>query len=173
MKSHQPKMGRSLFSLMLIVIGFHTQTIASDAPLHQSASQLPSGIFASGASHLCILSGSKDAVCWGSNGRTGQAEPPAIKFSQVAAGGRQSMGLTESGQLHCWGQYKELCPSNKPFTVVDAGYYHACGLSQAGTISCWGDTEKANSELLKPPSGQFASLTNGWFHACALSAEGK
>lgn len=93
-------------------------------------------------------------------------------MATLAAGGRQSMGLTAAGELVCWGLYEDLCPE-MTLSVIEPGYFHACGLTDGSEPVCWGDETEAEPGLFEPPAGPFVSLTSGWFHTCGLTAAGE
>jgi alpha-tubulin suppressor-like RCC1 family protein len=127
------------------------------------------GAPASGHEHSCALVsdslGGGKAYCWGEGdsplGRgsygpgyvTGTA-PVAItgetRFSVVSVGGA-TCGLTQSGELICWGSSRVISTADlrEPegarvvmegtvFTQVSAGYAHSCARTLDGATYCWG-----------------------------------
>ena len=72
-----------------------------------------------GATHVCGLTIDNRAVCWGNtflgylgNGFSGVQSPPSavpvnvsggLRFANVAAGSYHTCGLTEAGEVWCWG----------------------------------------------------------------------
>jgi alpha-tubulin suppressor-like RCC1 family protein len=119
-----------------------------------------------GSEHTCGLTLRGVALCWG-NGSYGQNGPKvngvdthskptvvseSILFSALATGGRHTCGISNIGDLYCWGSSSgqpNLAP-NDPFFVVSrvsnaprlvsitAGEYHTCGLTADGVAYCWG-----------------------------------
>jgi alpha-tubulin suppressor-like RCC1 family protein len=120
-----------------------------------------------GALHVCGLTPTGEAWCWGAAhfGQLGDdpgsdAATDAIpvkgdlRFSSLAAGSISTCGLTIDGSLHCWGVhgYKPggIGPDfSERFTVtrvatperltsLASGPSHTCGLTVEGVALCWG-----------------------------------
>ncbi|NLN62677.1 MAG: hypothetical protein GX146_07335, partial [Myxococcales bacterium] len=79
--------------------------------------------------------------CWGDN-ENGQATPPDVVFTAIAAGYYHTCGLDEDGAAHCWGNYYHGLsdpPDDVLFTDIAAGHYHSCGIRAGDRIVvCWG-----------------------------------
>lgn len=126
-----------------------------------------------GPSHGCAIASGK-ALCWGEalNGGlgvgTGTTDTPQIRFTpqavlgtvtftKISVGQKMSCGLSQSGQVYCWGwgldgmigngatsdQYQptpisDAAPYLKIATSVSGGW-HACGIpATTGSVRCWG-----------------------------------
>lgn len=121
---------------------------------------------AAGTSHTCGIAEDRSTWCWGSNGSgslgtgtTGGSSnvPVAVvaapPFTRIEAGNGFTCGLTEIGELHCWGfgfggQLGNGVTGNSPspmpvsgghiFAAFDVGADHTCGVTTAGQALCWG-----------------------------------
>ena len=133
---------------------------------------------ATGRRHACVLDAEKYALCWGWNvdGETGTgtgglstsmvASPTKVdtvaRFSGLSAGLGFTCGVTESGDVLCWGsiidgvigadapdrcgEVNPVACALRPVKVemperirqVSAGSTHACVLSESGRVYCWG-----------------------------------
>ncbi len=120
--------------------------------------------------HVCGLSASREAFCWGSNGlgqlgtgNTDQAFVPQtvvqgdIDFDQISAGGSVTCAVTTANDMYCWGSNANgqlgvgglsagtVTPNRVPgdhvFTSVTAGAAHVCGLTADSVALCWGLAE--------------------------------
>ncbi|MFZ9594486.1 MAG: RCC1 domain-containing protein [Bdellovibrionia bacterium] len=123
---------------------------------------------AGGYRHTCGITANRTLRCWGSDsyGQVGngslttadQASPVAIDsltpYGTVAAGGYHTCGITQAGDLKCWGWNSsgqlgngnpasdEASPfgidSGTSYIEITAGYAHTCGITGAGVLKCWG-----------------------------------
>ena len=118
-----------------------------------------------GDGHACALLESGRVECWGGNS-SGQADPPAGRFSAVSAGASHTCALTESGEAECWGS-REFGAADAPsgsFRDVSAGAVGSCGLRESGELECWGYTFDRQAQ---PPADERIEL--GWLpHGLAL-----
>lgn len=130
---------------------------------------------AAGGAHTCALTTEGATYCWG-RGERGQLGIPVptsscttdggpspcslapvqvrggIAFTQLAAGGAHTCGLTSNGSAHCWGsnvsgQLGHSAQSHDTptpvdtdlkFVSLDAGAEHTCGLTSSRIAYCWG-----------------------------------
>jgi alpha-tubulin suppressor-like RCC1 family protein len=154
-----------------------------------------------GLTHTCGLRTDGVAFCWGNNengqlgrGNVGGVSDTAlavagnIVFTQIAAGGTGSCGLTAAGTVYCWG--KTMAASATPtqvagtgYTAITAGGAHACALSAAG-VSCWGANDfgqlgrggLAGGPSLTPAliagGRTYTTLSSGLRTSCAIAADG-
>lgn len=122
-----------------------------------------------------------------------------LKFTSVTAGNAHTCGLTEEGEIYCWGSNKEGqlgigsaddATHPKPlrilggpkFQSVDANGRHTCGLTASGVGYCWGFNEYGqlgNGTLVSTAapvlvSGKliFKSLSAGATHTCGITTAG-
>ena len=176
-----------------------------------------------GGAHSCALTSAGAAYCWG-RGEFGQLGVPvpvttcttdagpypctmvpvrvqgALAFTQLAAGGAHTCGLTGDGTAYCWGSggFGQLgdggtSPRSSPvavsttlkFASIDAGPYHTCALASDGAAYCWGTNQRGHlgdgtTESRTTPTRVtgsliFKSITAGGFrfgHTCALTTSG-
>ncbi len=78
--------------------------------------------------------------CVGEN-EYGQADPPGFEdYVQLSAGDTHACGLTEAGNIECWGSNfdGESDPPDGTFTLVTAGESHTCGLTSDHRVICFG-----------------------------------
>ena len=123
-----------------------------------------------GSSHACAVTEEGTVLCWGSNalGQFGFHDPKAtimrsprliefergVRMRSVQAGGIHSCGVTDRGQLYCWGADSksltdlahwahELSPrlvaGGARFNAVSVGQSHYCVLD-GSRAKCWGET---------------------------------
>jgi len=122
-----------------------------------------------GGEHVCGLTGTGTAYCWGRNnaGQLGDNStinrftpvPVAggLTFASVAAGAFHTCGVTAVGSAHCWGANDRgqlgdgtTAPRSVPgavtgghsFLMITAGGFssgHTCALTGSGAAYCWGD----------------------------------
>ena len=158
-----------------------------------------------GQYHSCATTQEGEIYCWGSNRRgqlgTGDIQASAVPrkvlvprdlhFIQVAAGAAHSCGLTDQGQVFCWGfngsgQLGEgsladrVIPhrvsSDLAFDRVAAGGFHTCGISKT-KLYCWGNSAFGQAGNGVRPTQQLpiqvASLSDpvnevalGFYHSC-------
>jgi len=156
--------------------------------------QAPASMLAAGWSHSCALAGG-ELRCWGANasGQLGMSAPPAgdagdepgevaalpaidlgpgVAPVAVAAGGRHTCALLDSGDVKCWGAnesgqlglgdtatrgddpgemgillpFVDLAPG-RTVTAVAAGGRHTCALLDGGDVKCWGANESGQLGL--------------------------
>ena len=172
-----------------------------------------------GALAACARSAAGAAYCWGLLGtRHVQSQgletlleaelgvpnlvPGTPSFRVLRAGNGVSCGLTNGGDLYCWGigfvaaLSSSLIGNFSPaihigastkFTDVALSQSSACALSQSGTAYCFGGNSPGSEDPLgtgdsvdfiaSPTpvlnSPAFVSITGGIDHFCGLTAEGK
>ena len=153
-----------------VVLSLLTVTFLLFSAAHsvQSALQPPTFTSANpGGKHTCALAEDGSAFSWGSNqngqlgiGTSGGSRPTpqavvgGLKFARLSAGGNHTCGMTEQGDVFCWGlnmlgqlgnktQTSSPQPvkvaTNLKFTAISAGFTHTCGVAQGGDVHCWGD----------------------------------
>jgi alpha-tubulin suppressor-like RCC1 family protein len=123
--------------------------------------------------HACGITDSGEAYCWGwnNNGQLGDGntgdyfvsiDNPVVvsgnhRFVKVSAGSYHTCGLTEGGEVYCWGKNDKgqlgtasQLSTNVPnkintsliadshFIDVSVGRNHACAIGESGDVYCWG-----------------------------------
>lgn len=116
----------------------------------------------------------------------------SLEFGDISAGYEHTCGLTDDGQIMCWGlgsdevkneqsfDYAQAyVPDNAGWQRVSAGGYFTCGVRVDGSLACWGQgSDPGRDELYQdhdqavPPSGIYDSVSAGGVSACALSSSG-
>jgi alpha-tubulin suppressor-like RCC1 family protein len=128
-----------------------------------------------GVSHVCGLTPSGAAYCWGDN-RTGQ------------------LGIgTDSGPDACTygpcGRTPAQVTGGRTFTKLSVGYFHSCALATDGVWYCWGSNNYGQlgngttgpelcvgvvpcSTVPVAVTGavSFAALFSGWHHSCGVTS---
>jgi hypothetical protein len=94
---------------------------------------------------------------------------PAIAFRQIAIATADACGVSESGEMQCWGGGM-FTPLSERISSLSAGYDFLCMLTTAGQIKCQAAT--TNTTILPAPTGTFTAVTAGAYHACGLRTDG-
>ena len=142
-------------------------------PITQAETETPQSIQESasavsvGGIHTCVLTTSGGVKCWGNNdlGQLGSGDLNSRKTPTqvvgltngviaIAAGGRHTCALLNTGKVKCWGEngrgqlganlYDSPIPTPTDvhkltdIVAIAAGYHHTCALSNLGGVKCWG-----------------------------------
>ena len=167
-----------------------------------------------GLAHSCALLDSGRVDCWGSGleGQLGSGVRsegnellPARtageeRYVQIRAGGRHTCGITDTGNIRCWGSNANgqigdgssddaLVPTAPAeagvggWTSVAAGGAHSCALDGSGAAWCWGGnawgqlgngTNSASATPVAVSGGiRFRGLTAGTDHTCGIDSAGR
>lgn len=109
------------------------------------------GRIAVGDEHVCVLTPSGAADCWGGAEAAGHRGP----FGQIVAGGLHTCGLTPSGAAECWGSDCSGESGRHPglFVQLAAGRDHTCGsrLRPFAMAAAWPEVEiPADRDAARP-----------------------
>lgn len=169
---------------------------------------------AAGNYHTCGRTTAGEVWCWGYGllGALGTgasivsptplkaAAPAGTTFKGITSGNGHTCGLTDAGQLYCWGYNAmgqvglgstsqavfapTLAASGYTFESIFAGGNHTCGLAAGGAAYCWGSNEGTQlgrgsnpsfaEVTVAPVQGglAFVRLALGQSHTCGLTASG-
>ncbi len=163
-------------------------------------------------SHQCGIATDRRGYCWGLNdagqlgtGNSGaNADRPTLisgdlRFLEIQAGEKHSCGLTDSGEVYCWGLNGSdgllgnnsatsaptpvLVTSSERFTRVVTGSAHSCALTVKGDVLCWGsdaDGQQGNAAGVtgsavpaQAATGiKFRDISAGGIQTCGLGDAG-
>ena len=128
-----------------------------------------------GLSHTCYIDSDGYASCWGISSAQVNSVPPNV-FNELVTAGDHNCGLTEAGEILCWGtnshgQAAELSvASSGYYTQVATSRFHTCALTDAAELECWG--ECLNGECLSDP-GPWAHIGASNHLTCAVNYQGE
>jgi alpha-tubulin suppressor-like RCC1 family protein len=149
-------------------------TAPSVQPEPETPTTLRFSSVSAGSNHVCGISTSGAAWCWGNNragqlgtGSTGgvRTTPAAVagglRFASISAGFERTCAVTTGGAAYCWGIVVRDPPNNNTtqlgdsvpvavagglrFAMVSAGFTHICGVTTDGAAYCWGNTSRIGS----------------------------
>ncbi|MBD3241129.1 MAG: hypothetical protein GF331_11130, partial [Chitinivibrionales bacterium] len=101
-------------------------------------------------SHTCGVIADAIPVCSPCSGDVSResicsipAEVPPNGLSQITTGSDHTCGLTQEGEVLCWGWdiFGQLAAPSGEFLKITAGWNHTCGLRADRTIACWGKND--------------------------------
>jgi len=126
-----------------------------------------------GGAHLCALTASGAAYCWGDN-----------TFGQLGLGttvGPKSCGSALGIAFQC-ADTATATAVGLDFTNLVAGTWHTCAVTRGGTTYCWGINafgQLGDSSATDRPGPvavggtvSFVALTAGSYHTCGLTSDG-
>ena len=164
-----------------------------------------------GSVHTCAVEAiTRDAYCWGdgslgqlgNRSTSGSLTPvfadAGVPFSQVAAGGNHTCGLSTNGRIWCWGDNSagqaggtggavsipRVLPGTRTYRQVSTGYMHTCAIDEEDVAWCWGSnaagqggnvaTMGSDSREPRRVAGEtrWKWIGAGEFHTCGVSTGG-
>ncbi|EFJ27276.1 hypothetical protein SELMODRAFT_412300 [Selaginella moellendorffii] len=141
-----------------------------DIELPQSLENISFTSLNCGRSHCCAIRSDDSKInCWG----IFIYKSPDQPFVSVSLGIDFSCGLTQDGNITCWGHLSDAIPQpdrgTGTFVSLFAGGYSICGIeSSTRDILCWGEDA---SYTYAPSVFQFSSVTGGRYHMCGIRAD--
>ncbi|XP_024537353.1 putative receptor protein kinase CRINKLY4 [Selaginella moellendorffii] len=124
----------------------------------------------SGANHCCAIRSNDSRVdCWGEELAIALLEDESLV--SVSSGVDFSCGVTQGGEVLCWGYVPDQVPQpkNEIFTSVFVGGYTICGVtSSTGETLCWGQDSSA---FVVPAGYKFSRLAGGYHHMCGIRSD--
>lgn len=135
-----------------------------------------------GSTVICGLTSERKPECIFPDIVDWEPSPEGVAFATLEVADWGACGLSEEGQLYCWGSSKaspsmvETAPT-EPLVEVHVRDGAACGRRPNGTLVCWGSFlqfyESPLSEGAAPvPSTPFETFCVGDRFGCGLKADG-
>lgn len=93
-----------------------------------------------------------------------------LRFRQLVGDVFVTCGLTEAGQMRCWGKTAHTAILEGTYAHIAMSHDLTCGLHEDGTVSCASTDVYAHMD--KVPSGALSALAVTNSHACALRRGG-
>lgn len=88
-------------------------------------------------------------------------DPVLASVTSVSCSKSRCCGLTDFGDIQCWGEVQISFEADTPFVDVSLGGNTVCGLGADGSVTCYGD-------LPSPPNNDFTQISVGQDHACGV-----
>lgn len=103
--------------------------------------------------------------------------PPETLFTEIGIGFRHACGITESGDLQCWGldtHEDQIYPPGFDAAVVtlSVGPYHSCAIDDDGTVQCWGQNVHGQIDVPSDISGIADVSAFGISNSCGIQGTG-
>jgi hypothetical protein len=103
-----------------------------------------------------------------------QDPPPASVFAQLECGANFCCGVSDLGDIRCWGDVPEINGEQDPpagtFSSIQAADAYACAEQADGTLQCWGGWSKGKANAL--PAGSYGHFCVGVDFGCGIRADG-
>ena len=118
----------------------------------------------------CYVYDGGELVCRSNSAK--RPEPPAGVYRSVDVGSRHACGLTDAGEVVCWGadDAGQCDAPQGEFTRVLVGSRFSCAVRDDDTVECWGLISASRER--KAPAEQLSSVTAGDDFACGLRDDG-
>ena len=137
------------------------------------ASWNESGTFSAASDHVCAVTETGEAICWGDNSYH-QSDPPPKRdrrYTAISAALFRTCAVTEAREVACWGaSHGVRAPSAERFTAVTTTFGHSCALTEDGEAVCWGDNDRGQAD---PPPGRYTAISAAGSHTCAVTQAGE
>ena len=129
-----------------------------------------------GGTNSCSIDVDDALSCWGDPG-FGINAPPSGAFIQVSVGNHHACGLTDTGDIDCWGidssalnnYFDQDDYPTGSYIELSAGANHSCAISSSQQIDCWG-RDDANQVTNAPTDSGYTQVAAGGAFACALKS---
>lgn len=97
-----------------------------------------------GTLQLCTLDAQGMTTCYATNASRLVTDVPELSFVDLAVDGGVGCGLTERGEVSCWGELEDswVEPPDELLVSVDCNLAQCCGLMASGEMRCWGHTDR-------------------------------
>ena len=186
---------------------------AAGVPMVDASGFAHADLITLGAHHGCSITLAGAAQCWGHNdaaqlgdgsSTAGSAAPRRVAgvmtYSGLSAGASHTCGVTQAGDVYCWGANLRgqlgdgtTLVRSAPVRVAGAGTYrlvragaaHTCALDVDRLVRCWGDNRSGQlgdgTQTSQPlpaavqlrPSAIPVALAVGAQHSCVLLSDGR
>ena len=125
---------------------------------------------------FCGLSTSGSVSCTSVSDPTDPTlRPPESVFTEIGLGFRHACGITEAGDVQCWGletHEDQIYPPgfDAPVVELGVGLYHSCAIDNAGTAQCWGQNVHGQTDVPSDAAGIADVSAIGFVSSCGIKA---
>ena len=109
-----------------------------------------------GSSHACLRSNEGRVSChmYEARDESEDLPQPRSHYAQVTIKGYDPCGLTDDGEVECWGKNSggrndDIPPG--PFVAIESGSWENCALRADGSAACWGT---GDGSATRPPADE-------------------
>lgn len=79
-------------------------------------------------------------------------QPPETIFTEIGLGFRHACGITDTGDVQCWGletHEDQIYPPgfDAPVVKLSVGPYHSCAVDSEGMVKCWGQNVHGQTDV--------------------------
>jgi hypothetical protein len=125
----------------------------------------------------CALARTDGSVeCWGDlDSWDENRDTWAVRWSAIDSGSCEFCGLTDAGEVRCWGCREDLTedfPSGQ-FQHIETSLWTACAAPASGPIECWGTYWEGDGdpEGWTAPDGPVLDISVARTHACVIMTD--